>query len=521
MAVLNKEQLYNKIVEAITESGWQIDSASDINQQPVRIEVKKEKTIEILRIYIWNLSHGGASRPENEYRIQVKVDRFEEETNSKTLILGYWDEKKIFAGFDLSKHIGKPGWSASMQIKKEYLEEALNNKVTSYSKENGEIAIAFRPDFFMDYVNDIYDLHTTGNLNKYLYSPIEEEFKINDDTEEEVINFRFSITSYGADYPVDAIVKRIDSDVIFVPPFQRRFVWNIKEASRFIESLILGLPVPGIFLSKEDSTNRLLIIDGQQRLFSLYSFYKNNFKNKVFKLDGVQEDLNGKTFEDLNMADRNRLNDAIIHATIVKQDQPDDNDSSIYLIFERLNSSGRLLTPQEVRACVYYGDFNEYLNKVILMKDWRDIFGKMNDRMKEQEIILRFFALYFNSDKYKRPLKSFLNTFMKKNQNLQVYNLKELDEILLPTISLLNTLMGNRAFRVGGGVNAALFDSIMIGLSKRLKKSNIQNTDKVVEVYNQLLIDPNYISLIKESTSDESNVSRRIEISIQKFDLIE
>ena len=90
-----------------------------------------------------------------------------------------------------------------------------------------------------------------------------------DETENEVLTFRYEITSYGADYPVDSLVRRLKNKTIFVPPFQRRFVWNKFESSKFIESLLLGLPVPGIFLSKEPEMNKLLIVDGQQRLLSL------------------------------------------------------------------------------------------------------------------------------------------------------------------------------------------------------------------------------------------------------------
>lgn len=101
----------------------------------------------------------------------------------------------------------------------------------------------------------------------------------------------YSIASYGADYPVDALVKRIRSGDIYVPTFQREFVWSLKQASRFIESLLLGLPVPGIVLAREVDTNRHLVIDGQQRLISLTSFYNDRIKirgqEKVFSLTGV------------------------------------------------------------------------------------------------------------------------------------------------------------------------------------------------------------------------------------------
>lgn len=520
MAVLSKEQLYQKVAEAIRSCGWTIGSESETSQQPVRIEITKGNTSNILRIYIWNLTHGGKSRPENEYRIQVTIDRFEEESNSRTLILGYWDEKQVFAGFDVSKHIGKPGWSASMQIKKEYLEEALQNKVAAYSKENGEIAIAFIAPFFMQYVEDSFELHSTGNTNKYFASTAPDE-NIEDEAENEVLSFRYSISSFGADYPVDAIVKRIDSQVIFVPPFQRNFVWNIKEASRFIESLILGLPVPGVFFSKEEETNRMLIVDGQQRIFSLYSFYKNNFKGKPFKLTGVQNGLDGKFYSDLTSSDRIRLDDSIIHATIVKQDQPDDNESSIYLIFERLNSGGRPLAPQEIRACIYYGEFNEYLNTIILQKEWRNIFGRLNERLKEQELLLRFFALYFDLDNYQKPLKGFLNTFMQSNRKLNRFSAAELDNLVYPVIELVNSTLGKKAFRLGSGVNAAIFDSIMIGLCRRLQKGPVTNPMSFVETYNNLIADGTFTIMAKDGTSDDVTVKNRIRVASSKLDSVE
>ncbi len=521
MAILNKEELFHKVVKAIKRNGWEIKTKSDILQQPVRLEIFKNDISQLLRVYIWNLSHGGKGRAENEFRIQVKVNRFEEESNSKALILGYWDDKDVFAGFDIRKHIGQPAWSASMQIKKEILEQAINAKVAAHKKDNGEIVVAFRPDFFIDYVNDSSEIHSTGNLQKYFsYDQKTEVEDIEDDTENEVVQFRYSITSYGADYPVDSIVKRVDSNAIFLPPFQRKFVWNIKEASRFIESLILGLPVPGIFLSKEEGTNRLLIVDGQQRIYSLYSFYENNFKNKTFKLIGVQQDLEGLTYADLNSSDKLRLDDSIIHATIIKQEEPDDNESSIYTIFERLNSSGKILTPQEIRACIYYGEFNEYLNKLVLEKNWRDVFGKMNERLKEQELLLRFFALYYNLSEYQKPLKSFLNGFMNSNRNLTKYKSEQLDSVIQSLIGYINQSLGNKAFRLGRGINAALFDSIMIGVSKRIEKGSLPDQAAFLTAYEELLKEDSFTILVKEGTSDENTVKKRIEISIDKFDSI-
>lgn len=122
---------------------------------------------------------------------------------------------------------------------------------------------------------------------------------------------RYAVTCYGSDPDVESLVKRIRQNEIIVPDFQRTFVWKIREASRFIESLLLGLPVPGIFMAKERHTNKMLLIDGQQRLKTLQFFYAGYFnpkdgesKRKVFRLSEVHESFSGKTYETLEDADR-------------------------------------------------------------------------------------------------------------------------------------------------------------------------------------------------------------------------
>jgi uncharacterized protein with ParB-like and HNH nuclease domain len=130
---------------------------------------------------------------------------------------------------------------------------------------------------------------------------------------DEALPFNYSITSYGADYPTDGLVKRLNRGDIYVPDFQRGYVWKLKEASKFIESLLLGLPVPGIFLSKETETQKLLVIDGQQRLRTIQYFYNGTFNptdkttDKKFALDGISEQFNDKTYNSLSDEERRRL----------------------------------------------------------------------------------------------------------------------------------------------------------------------------------------------------------------------
>ncbi|MEL1242789.1 DUF262 domain-containing protein [Flavobacterium sp. DGU11] len=350
---------------------------------------------------------------------------------------------------------------------------------------------------------------------------MEEEFEIYDDTISENEEFRYSITSYGADYTLDSVVNRIETEKIFVPPFQRQYVWTNIQASRFIESLILGLPVPGVFLSKENETGRLLIVDGQQRMLSIANFYKGVFGEKKFRLKNVQPDLEGLTYDTLKEADRNRLDDSILHATIIKQETPDDDESSIYMVFERLNTGGTPLQPQEIRACIYYGPFNEFLSELVEFPAWRQIFGVANRRMKEQELILRFFTLYYHYSEYKKVLKSSLNQFMGTNRKFERYPQADLEYLFTTTISTIYSALGSNAFRIGNRLNAAIFDSVMIGVAKRLvNNSSPIDSSRLKEEYDTLILQPAFLSYVQSGTSSEASVKGRISMSIEAFNSI-
>ncbi len=291
------------------------------------------------------------------------------------------------------------------------------------------------------------------------------------DEVDEVVPFKYSITSYGADYPVDGLVKRISMRDIIIPKFQRGYVWSLKEASRFVESLLLGLPVPSIFLSKEPETQKLLVIDGQQRLLSLRYFYDGIWPStrKEFALKGVPSKFEGATYKSLPGDDRRRLDDSIVHAIVVKQDEPSDDSSSIYHIFERLNTSGMSLTPQEIRTAIHHGEFSDLLEDLNTLEDWRSVYGPVNRLMRDQELILRFLALYYSAEQYHRPMKGFLNDFMGRNKHLKVISGEVIRSIFTPTIQVIHKSIGRRAFRLARVLNAAVFDAVMVGIARTFR----------------------------------------------------
>lgn len=338
---------------------------------------------------------------------------------------------------------------------------------------------------------------------------------------EEVLPFKYSITSYGADYPVDGLVKRIKEESIFIPPFQRSFVWTLKQASRFMESLLLGLPVPGIFLSKEEGTQKLLVIDGQQRLRTLQYFYTGIFADsgREFALTGVQSEFEGATYKSLSDEDRRRLDDSILHATIVKQDVPSNDDSSIFHIFERLNTGGTLLQPQEIRACIYHGEFNNLLKQLNENKSWRMLFGPVHPHMRDQELILRFLALYY-SDNYSEPMKQFLNNYMGTNRHLKLQSADQIRQTFVNTIEIVDEYLGNKAFKPKRSLNTAIFDAVMVGIARKLKQGEIETYKALREQYQALLANNDFIAATTTATANERNVNSRIALATDAFSKI-
>jgi hypothetical protein len=344
------------------------------------------------------------------------------------------------------------------------------------------------------------------------------------DEAEEVIPFTYSITSYGADYPVDSLVKRIEAKDIIVPVFswkkpknagvlgfQRDYVWPRSKADRFIESLLLGLPVPGVFLVKEPS-GVLLVLDGHQRLQTLRSFYQGTIGGAEYRLNNVQERFVGKRYQDLDTEDRRRIDDSIIHATIVRQDQPTEDQSSIYVIFERLNTGGVNLQPQEIRVALYHGEFVQVLQTLNEDPCWRKLYGPKSKRLKDLELILRFFAFFFYGEQYESPMKSFLNRYMATNRNLGKQSEAVLRRIFTTTVKVIFDGLGTKAFRPKRAINAAVVDSLMTGIAKRIgfKGSAITNFAELNRRFDKLMRDQKYAEAIETGTSQEANVRDRL-----------
>jgi uncharacterized protein with ParB-like and HNH nuclease domain len=338
-----------------------------------------------------------------------------------------------------------------------------------------------------------------------------------EDLEKEDGSKIYKISNYPADFTLRGLYDKWNNGEgdIVIPPFQRKFVWSITQASKLIESFLLGLPVPSIFLYKEKDSQKLLVIDGQQRLQSVFAYFNDIFPDtkKPFYLKNVNKKWDNTRFSELEPPDKRRLNDSVLRAVIIEQLYPNDN-TSIFQIFQRLNSGGTTLQPQEIRNCIYQGELNNLLLELNQNKAWRKIINlpSPDKRLRDIELILRFLALYKHYETYKKPMKDFLSNFMKDYLN-KSEEIKQFKTIFETTVSLINEKLDKPPFKIKTGLNAAVFDSIMVAFALNYSKipDDIRSRHKI------LLKDEEYLNAVYKFTTDEKFVKQRIEIAERKL----
>ena len=332
-----------------------------------------------------------------------------------------------------------------------------------------------------------------------------------EENEPDLINFE--IMNYPADTTLSGYKSMHDNRQLRIPDFQRKFVWDQVRASKLIESFLLGLPVPGVFLYKEKDEPYYLVIDGNQRITTIVSFLSGFFKEKKFSLRGVSSKWEGKSFKELSEEEKFKLSTAVMRSTIIQQLFPDDN-SSIYYIFERLNTGGVNLNPMEVRACIGHGDFIKLLHELNKYTKWRTILNKqtVDDRLRDVELILRTLVLYDLYKLYDKPMKRFLNKYIEKNKNPngEFLNLRRI--AFLSAVDKA-CLLDERPFHRKGKLNYAMLDSVLIGLMK----SPLESQQELKERYQSLLSDEEYISAVTQNTSDKAEIDKRISKAIEIF----
>lgn len=352
----------------------------------------------------------------------------------------------------------------------------------------------------------------------------------------------YDITASPNDFNIKTIFDFMVSGNVIVPEFQRNYVWDIKRASRLIESIIIGIPIPQIFLFEEQK-NSFLVIDGQQRLMSIYYFMKKRFPDKAKRVelrrifddngsipeailydDNYFSDFNLRLTEQLpnklNKLNYSTLGDfkttfemRTIRNIIIKQNLPTDDDSSIYEIFNRLNSGGVNLGPQEIRSSLYESLFYKMLYKINADARWHNLTGLTDSdlHMKDIEFLLRGFSLLLRSDRYKPSMTRFLNDSSKQFKNLSEEKVTYLELLFDSFLESCSGLPLKAFYGKTGKFTISIYDAVFAATCKRPLGAG-----KLVE----MKIDPVQLSALKDDaefveasqsrTAGKDNVAKRL-----------
>lgn len=339
-----------------------------------------------------------------------------------------------------------------------------------------------------------------------------------------------SISYSGSDFDVEGLVRRLDRGDIVVPTFghsdptvesagfQRAFVWRRAQMDKFIESLLLGFPVPGIVLVQQ-MDKRYLVLDGQQRLRTLADFYKGTHGGQVFSLKNVANEYVGLTYESLSDSQRRVLDNTFIQAIIVKTDGTSSSLDAVYQVFERLNSGGTQLTGHEIRVALYAGALIDFVATLNGASAWRELYGPVSPRLRDQELILRVLAFFISPGTYKRPLKKFLNDFAAHNRDCSSLQMKQISTLFDSACTALLSAAGSNAFRhQSRQVNVALSEAIMVGLMRRLEFGDPTPTSGAITAsLADLTLDSKFVDSITRATADEDSVKYRLAVATKVF----
>lgn len=345
-----------------------------------------------------------------------------------------------------------------------------------------------------------------------------------------------TVKTQSIEYDLETLVKKIDKSVIKLDPdYQRRHRWDVETSSRLIESLILNIPIPTIYISQdvdvdlETEEYRYSVIDGQQRLTAMYSFFKDKFP-----LTGLEtlEELNECFYRDLPPFLIRRLEERTVKCLRIDS----TIDAQVKLdIFERLNSGSVKLEPQELRNAVFSGKFNVLCKELGKNENFRTLLQvdldnpDTNNRVKKMEdveLVLRFFTLidenYLNYKKTKeKGFTDFLSETMKKNSTITEEKIAVLKNEFEVTMETILKDFGSTAFakyrfedgelKLQSRFNFAIYDALATSCHDLIFNEKIEDFSSKKEAFQSLFQNPEFYESATGSYLDTGKLKYRIE----------
>jgi len=374
------------------------------------------------------------------------------------------------------------------------------------------------------------------------------------DSEEDVgeiedISFtEYDISASPNDFNIKTLFDFIESRIVKIPGFQRNYVWDIQRASKLIESIIIGIPIPQIFLY-EEAKNKFLVIDGQQRYMTIYYYMKQRFPKKEKRValrvifdehgkipDEILKDneyfsdfnlelptthpnqinkFNGLNYLTLDDNDKLSFDLRTIRNIIIKQNSPNDDHSVIFEIFNRLNSGGVNLKDQEIRASLFHSEFYDMLYRINLNKTWRKFTStpQPDINMKDIEVLLRGFAMLIEGESYNPKMTKFLNKFSLKAKSFKSNNVKYLEELFIAFISKVSQLDSNDKLfhNKTGKFSISIYESVFIAAcGHAFSKNSLDVKDISLEKVRVLKEDKVFYETVQSNTTSKLNIEHRL-----------
>jgi Protein of unknown function DUF262 len=326
------------------------------------------------------------------------------------------------------------------------------------------------------------------------------------------------------DYNLSSLSDLVKSGSIDLSPkYQRRYRWDNNRKSKLIESLLMNVPVPPIFLN-EDAYGQYSVIDGKQRLTAISEFMSNRLT-----LAGLEifSDINGRRFSDLPSKFQTVIKTRPTLRAIIVLRQSDEDVK--FEVFQRLNTGGVAANSQEIRNSTYPGRFNDLILKLSERSEFHNLLG-IKDKsksaiymeMRDVEFVLRYFTFRKNWNNFSgRGIKDSMDRFMTSNQNPSDDSLLEMEKSFLDTLKCVKAAFGNEAFRRflvekrtwRKQVIAALFDAQMFACDGRIDQiaSIKKNSSKIIASLEKAFEDPTFDESISGATNNIGKFRFRIE----------
>jgi hypothetical protein len=351
--------------------------------------------------------------------------------------------------------------------------------------------------------------------------PSDYDYIREDEVTEKIIEKERRLVTQPYDIAVRSLIGQVDNgDLLLKDYYQRHYVWDNVKASKLIESLMLNIPIPVCYFS-EGADGIYTVIDGHQRIKSIHRYVNNKFSLRKLK---QKSELNGKMFNKLDTKHQRNILSRTIRCIVITR----ESDSEIrFDVFERLNTGAVMLKPQEIRNCIFRGNLNDLLNKLVSNETWLKCRGKDKQdlRMYDQELILRYFALKEKYSEYKPYMKNFLNKFMKEYQNITELESEDWEKHFYNTIILLYSIFKKNSYRIYNlkeqkwetRTHTALFDVLMITFDKLNEEDIIEKEDVILKAYLDVQSEEDFIDCIDKATGDRSRLLGRLKIWNEKL----